>query len=145
MSYVALATDSFEEMARFYGHVLLFPVIAEWDRPTARGRCFNLGGGLRLEILDNARQKQPAELFTPGGRTHIVIEVADIEAARADILLDAPAARANSWGARLFQIRDPDGITITYLQWTADPRVNSANHTLDPTHGLTSGTNTATI
>jgi catechol 2,3-dioxygenase-like lactoylglutathione lyase family enzyme len=117
MSYVALATDSFDEMTRFYGDILLFPTIAAWDRPTGRGRRFDLGGGLRLEILDNVREKQPAALFAPGGRTHIVIEVADIDVAWRSLVLNAPAPQTMSWGARLFQIRDPDGIAITYLEW----------------------------
>jgi catechol 2,3-dioxygenase-like lactoylglutathione lyase family enzyme len=118
MSYVALATDSFDEMVRFYGEVLLFPVISRWDRPTGRGQLFDLGGALRLEILDNARQRQPAALLSSDGRTHVVIEVADLELARANLSLDTPEPQTTSWGARLFQILDPDGTTVTYLQWT---------------------------
>ena len=47
MSYVALATDRFDEVALFYGTRLAFPVVEEWDRDNARGRRFELGG-LRL-------------------------------------------------------------------------------------------------
>jgi len=129
MSYVALATDSFEAMARFYGEVLLFPILSEWDRPTGRGRLFDLGAGLRLEILDNARQKHPAVLSSPCGRTHIVIEVEDINQARIGIPINTPAPQTTSWGARLFQIQDPDGITVTYLQWTHH---NSGPQSVDP-------------
>jgi catechol 2,3-dioxygenase-like lactoylglutathione lyase family enzyme len=124
MSYVALATDSFEDMVHFYGRVLLFPVIAEWDRPTGRGRRFDLGGGLRLEILDNAREKQPATLWTPGGRTHVVIEVGDIDSAWRGVEVTAPPPQTTSWGARMFQLNDPDGITITYLQWITESSAN---------------------
>jgi hypothetical protein len=54
MSYIALATDCFDLVRAFYEDSLGFPVVAKWDRPTGRGR-FDLGGGLRLEILDNVR------------------------------------------------------------------------------------------
>ena len=120
MSYVALATDAFDEVVRFYGDALMFPVVAQWDRPNGRGRRFDLGGGLRLEILDNSRERKPAVLYTPGGRTHLVIEVEDIEVAWRELKVGAPAPQAVSWGARLFQLRDPDGTPITYLEWIAD-------------------------
>jgi hypothetical protein len=55
MSYVALATDSFDAVARFYGEDLGFAVAGEWDRANGRARRFDLHG-LRLEILDNARR-----------------------------------------------------------------------------------------
>ena len=87
MSYVALATDSFEKVARFYGDDLRFPVLAEWDRPRGRGRRFDLGEGLKLEILDNTREPRPLELHKPGDRTHLVIEVPDIHLARSGLAL----------------------------------------------------------
>ena len=74
MSYIALATDSFDDVAFFYGELLGFPVVAEWDRPNGRGRRYDLGG-LRLEILDNSRERQRLELSSPGERMHIVVEV----------------------------------------------------------------------
>jgi len=117
MSYVALATDSFEKVARFYGDDLRFPVLAEWDRPRGRGRRFDLGEGLKLEILDNTREPRPLELHRPGDRTHIVIEVPDIHLARSGLTLSTPEPQHVSWGALLFQVRDPDGVPITFLQW----------------------------
>ncbi len=119
MSYVALATDAFDEVAHFYGAVLGFPLAAEWDRPTGRGRRFDAGGGLRLEILDNRRERHPLSLGTPGDRLHVVVEVADIDATHKRLSLVAPAPADTSWGARLFQLRDPDGVAVTFLQWLA--------------------------
>lgn len=116
MSYVALATDRFDEVVRFYGEDLGFPVVAEWDRAGGRGRRFDLGG-LRLEILDNARERLPLRLAEPAERFHVVVEVDDIEAARSRLPFDSPDPQAVSWGARLFQIHDPDGIPVTFLQW----------------------------
>ena len=117
MSYVALATSQFEEVVRFYGTQLGFPVVAEWDRTRGRGRRFDLGGGLRLEILDNLREPQPLAVHAPGDRFHVVVEVDDIDAARNGLGFDAPLPQTVSWGARLFQLRDPDGVPVTFLQW----------------------------
>ena len=117
MSYVALATDSFDKTALFYGQALGLRVVAEWDRPRGRGRRYDLGGGLRLELLDNAREPISLELNTPRGRVQIVIEVEDIEVTRLRIALSTPEPQTVSWGASLFQLHDPDGIPVTFLQW----------------------------
>ena len=116
MSYIALATDRFDEVVRFYAADLGFPVVEQWDRPNGRGLRFDLGG-MRLEILDNERERNPLTLGTPADRFHLVVEVDDIEAARHQIKIDAPPAQSTSWGARLFQVRDPDKVPITFLQW----------------------------
>lgn len=116
VSYLAVATNRFETMASFYGEILGFPIVAEWDRARGRGKRFDLGG-LRLEILDNARERRALPLGEPADRFHIVVEVEDIEAARDRIAVPAPAAQATSWGASLFVLRDPDGVPVTFLHW----------------------------
>lgn len=125
MSYVALATDQFEEVVKFYGKDLHFPVVEEWDRSNGRGRRFDIGGGLLLEILDNPRERQPLPLKPPADRFHVVVEVTDIEAARRQLRLDTPPPTTVSWGAQLFRLRDPDGVAVTFLQWNK-PRGESA-------------------
>lgn len=116
MSYVALVTDRFDEVVRFYGEDLCFPVVSQWDRSNGRGLRFDVGG-MRLEIIDNARERKPLALGTPADRFHIVIEVDDIDAVRREIKIDAPPAQTTSWGARIFQVRDPDDLPVTFLQW----------------------------
>ena len=116
MSYVALVTDRFDEVVQFYGDDLRFTVVEQWERSNARGLRFDVGG-MRLEILDNERERKPLALGTPADRFHVVIEVDDIDAARRDIKIDAPPAQTTSWGARMFQVRDPDGVPVTFLQW----------------------------
>ena len=116
MSYVALVTDRFDEVVRFYGEDLCFPVVSQWDRSNGRGLRFDVGG-MRLEIIDNARERKPLALGTPADRFHIVIEVDDIDAVRREIKIDAPPAQTTSWGARIFQVRDPDDVPVTFLQW----------------------------
>ena len=125
MSYVALATDAFDAVAQFYGELLGFAIAAEWDRPGGRGKRFDLPGGLRLEILDNQRERTPLSLGTPGDRVHVVVEVDDIALVRQRIAIITPAPETVSWGARLFQVRDPDGVPVTFLQWDA-PGVRDA-------------------
>ena len=117
MSYVALATDAFEEVAHFYGVSLGFPVVANWDRPNGRGCRFDLGQ-LCLEILDNRRKRTPLDLYTPGGRVHIVIEVDDADEVRKRIPMATPVPERTSWGATLFAVKDPDGVPVTFLQWS---------------------------
>ena len=101
MSYVALATDRFDEVVRFYEASLGFSVVEQWDRPTGRGLRFDLGG-MRLEILDNQRERKPLRLGEPADRFHVVIEVDDIEVAKARLEIDTPSPQATSWGSRLF-------------------------------------------
>jgi catechol 2,3-dioxygenase-like lactoylglutathione lyase family enzyme len=117
MSYIALVTRRFDEVTRFYGELLGFPIVEEWDRSNARGRRFDTGG-MRLEIIDNEREQRPLELGEPGEKLHIVIEVDDIDEARKRIKVEVPPTQDTSWGARLFPIRDPDGVRVTFLQWT---------------------------
>lgn len=116
MSYVALMTDRYDEVTCFYGELLGFPVVRQWDRANARGLRFDTGG-MRLEIMDRAREQRQLELGKPADRFHIVIEVDNVDAAWQSIKIDAPSPQNASWGARFFQVHDPDGVPVTYLQW----------------------------
>ncbi|NEP73497.1 MAG: DUF120 domain-containing protein [Okeania sp. SIO2G4] len=116
MSYVAIATEQFDTVVAFYGDQLGFPVVEQWDRPNGRGIRFDLGG-MRLEILDNQRERSALSLGQPGDSFHIVIEVDDIEATQRQLAIDTPEPQSTSWGARLFQLRDPDGVPVTFLEW----------------------------
>jgi catechol 2,3-dioxygenase-like lactoylglutathione lyase family enzyme len=116
MSFVALVTNRFDEVTRFYSELLNFPIVDQWDRSNARGKRFDVGG-MRLEIIDNEREAHECDLGEASNKFHIVIEVEDIEAARSTINVDAPPVKDTSWGARLFKVRDPDGVPVTYLQW----------------------------
>lgn len=116
MSYMALATDRFDEVVRFYREGLGLPVVAGWDRPTARGLRFDLGG-FQLEILDNGRKQRPLRLGEPAERFHVVIEVNDLDAVRNRLAIEAPAPERTSWGARTMHLRHPDGVPVAFLQW----------------------------
>jgi catechol 2,3-dioxygenase-like lactoylglutathione lyase family enzyme len=117
VSYVALVTDRFDDVVGFYGAGLGFAVVDRWDRPNARGLRFD-AGGMRLEILDNRRERKPLRLGEAADRLHLVVEVEDIDVAWRRIQVEAPSPQTTSWGARLFQLHDPDGVPVTFLQWT---------------------------
>jgi catechol 2,3-dioxygenase-like lactoylglutathione lyase family enzyme len=117
MSYVTLATKRFDEMVAFYGETLDFPLASGAGRAGAQGRLFDLGGGLRLEILDALAQKQPLHLGAADDRCHLVIETPNVDARHARLPFPAPAPVTTSWGARLFRVQDPDGTAVWFLQW----------------------------
>jgi catechol 2,3-dioxygenase-like lactoylglutathione lyase family enzyme len=117
VSYVALATRQFEALTDFYGKALGFAVLRQWDRPNSRGCVFDLNG-LKLEILDATRERTALEPGPAGDRVHLVIEVADVDAACRDLVIDVPSPVTTSWGARTFSLRDPDGTPVHYLEWT---------------------------
>ena len=119
MSYIAFATNAFEQVTDFYGETLGFSLVEEWDRSRGRGKRFDLGGGLRLEILDNLREPDPVQLDV-SRRVHVVVEVQDIQIAWRQLKMNAPLPVQTSWGARVFQIDDPDGVPVTFLEWTAN-------------------------
>lgn len=116
MSYLALATLRFDEVVEFYRRGLGYPVVRRWDRPDGRGCLLQLLG-IRLEILDAAREKNPMRLPPPGDRFHLVLEVPDVDAARRALRIETPEPVTTSWGARMFTLRDPDGVAVCYLQW----------------------------
>jgi catechol 2,3-dioxygenase-like lactoylglutathione lyase family enzyme len=116
MSYVALVTNDFERVVRFYGTDLGFSVRRRWDEPNARGCVFDLNG-LELEILDNRREQRSMELPPPGDRVHLVVEVDDVDAEHRRLAISAPPPADTSWGTRLFRLSDPDGVRVTFLQW----------------------------
>jgi catechol 2,3-dioxygenase-like lactoylglutathione lyase family enzyme len=103
-------------VVRFYGEGLGFPIVAHWDRATARGLRFDLGG-IQLEILDNSRKQRPLRLGEPAERFHVVIEVDDLDMVCNRFAVEAPAPESTSWGARTMRLCDPDGILVTFLQW----------------------------
>jgi catechol 2,3-dioxygenase-like lactoylglutathione lyase family enzyme len=121
VSHVALVTRNYDRVCAFYGGFLGCPVVDGWDRPGARASVFDLKG-LRLEVLDATREKErDYALGDPRERVHLVLEVEDVDAFRRRIQGEVPEPRDTSWGARLFRLRDPDGIPVTVLSRLPGP------------------------
>lgn len=119
-SYLAVATARYEDVVRFYRDGLGFPVIRAWDRPNGRGALLDVGG-MRLEVLDALREPRPLNLPAPGDRIHLVVEVPDVDAVHRSLRLPAPIPQTRSWGARMFELRDPDGLAVAFVQWLDEP------------------------
>ena len=124
MSFVALATDRFDEVTHFYGERLGFPIVEQWDRAHGRGRRFDLGG-MRLEILDNQRERQPLKLGDVTDKVHVVVEVDDIEATfkrfeELDAGVKYPPTK-KPWGAVLAALFDLDGNVFGLSQRGTNP------------------------
>lgn len=116
MSYFAIATTRFEEMLAFYRDHLGLEVISEFARPKARGAFIRLSGDSRMELIDATRQSKPMRLEpTADDRLHIVIETNDIEGFARYRNLSEP--QPTSWGAKVVELCDPDGISVWVLEW----------------------------
>lgn len=130
MGFVALITDRFEAMVRFYRDELGLAVLEAWDRPGGRGTRLAVGG-LVLELMDNRREATPAVLGPDaGGRVSVVVEVADVDAAVTRLRgagLAVGRVQDTSWGARLASLRDPDGTPVVLLCWVTVPGAAGAD------------------
>lgn len=116
MSYVALATHRFEAMLAFYHQRLGLELIEQFQRPGARGAFISLGQGARLELIDASAQSRPMKIHdTADDRLHIVIECPDIHATARS--LNLPEPKQVSWGAVVSTLKDPDGVSVWFLQW----------------------------
>lgn len=116
MSYVALATEKFDEVLRFYSETLGLAILSQFDRPNARGAFLDLRGGSKLELIDANRQSKPMSIAPKADdRLHIVIETKDIQADAQSLNLPAPIK--TSWSARIIALRDPDNVSVWLLQW----------------------------
>lgn len=116
MSFIALATEQFEACTSYYEHDLGGRCVRSWDRETGRGRVVELHG-LQIEVLDATRESEGLKLGSPGDRVHLVFELDDVmsEWERQGRPGEGPVD--TSWGARLFLVRDPDGVALAFLQW----------------------------
>ena len=116
LSYLAIVTSRFEEMVEFYGATLAGTLVRGWDRPRSRGRVFEIEG-LRLEILDADREPRSLRLQPPDDRFHLVFEVENVDAVHARLPDSAEPPHDTSWNARVLELRDPEALPITFLQW----------------------------
>ena len=113
--YVAIWTNRFELMVDFYGERLGFHAVRWSEHPDSREAFFEMPGVL-LKLVDNDFERNPRILGATMERVNLVIEVEDIEETRDCLDLEVPVPHINSHGERLFQLRDPDGLIVTFLE-----------------------------
>ncbi|MEO7398806.1 MAG: VOC family protein [Ilumatobacteraceae bacterium] len=111
---VVLRTDQFEQGCRFYGEVLGWPVIKQWDGPS-RGRIFGRGESARVELLEVA-----AVDVVPATGVMLAVEVDDLAGTHgalvaAGVTITQPLAD-QPWGHRNFAVEDPTGLPIVLFE-----------------------------
>ena len=118
--HVALLTPSFEEMQKFYGETLGFPVVGRWD---AVDIVFYDAAGTRIELV--GRDTATAETNPTGGWAHFALHVDDIDAAFQELVNMGVKIRSepkNFQTIRNAFFFDPDGNQIELVE---DPAKNT--------------------
>lgn len=117
--HVALLTPNMEEMQKFYGETLGFPVVGRWDDVNI---VFYDAAGTRIELV--GRDTATAETNPTGGWAHLALHVEDLDEAFQDLLdkgvrtRTAPKEFQTIRNAFFF---DPDGNQIELVE---DPPQN---------------------
>lgn len=112
---VLVGTTDFERSASFYGGLLGFAVVEQWEGPDGRGTLYRAASGGVIEIFEDSPQ-HPFE--APAG-VKVAIEVDDAaelfgRLATADVeIIDRIGERP--WGHRNFEIRDPSGLQLVFF------------------------------
>jgi predicted enzyme related to lactoylglutathione lyase len=122
-SYTSYAASSFEATCSFYEAQLGCTPVFAWDRADSRGVYYNLGQAPVAEIMDAARGEEA--LISPApGTFSIVVIVADAirvhgELSARGVTVTTPVAN-EPWG-RYFEVQDPDGVALYFLERSDAP------------------------
>ena len=122
IAHFALATNRYEMMESFYTERLGFPIVDSWNHKNGRGVHIQLPG-LVLELLDNDCGPCAQMLGASLDRVRLVIEVEDIDETRDLLDIETPIPQTADDGKRSFQLRDPDGLPVTFMQPKPHPQV----------------------
>lgn len=108
--HTVLLCEKWEECVSFYRDVLGFPVVHERKRFVE----FRVAPHAHIGIL---RPLRPQASPDHHDRLILSLRVSDIEEAHARVkgrCPELPAIRGHAWGARLFEIRDPEGRRVEF-------------------------------
>lgn len=119
---VALTTDDFERLARFYREGLGLEPAQEWPEDQGRALVLDLGRAT-LEVFDE-KQARTIDQIEVGrrisGRVRFALRVPDLEAAMERLLAHGATLVhppvVTPWGDRNVRFQDPDGMQITLYQ-----------------------------
>lgn len=124
---VALTTDDYERLSRFYREGLGLEPSQFWDEDQGRALVLELGRAT-LEVFDEA-QARTVDAIEAGrrvsGRVRLALQVPDLDAATERLLthgaeLVHPPV-LTPWGDRNVRLEDPDGMQVTLFQSADDP------------------------
>ncbi len=119
---VALTTDAYERLARFYSDGLGLEPAQVWPDDQGRALVLNMGKAT-LEVFDE-RQAHTIDKIEVGrrisGQIRFAIQVPDLKAAmerllaHGAIMVHPPVV--TPWGDHNVRLQDPDGMQITLFQ-----------------------------
>jgi catechol 2,3-dioxygenase-like lactoylglutathione lyase family enzyme len=124
---VALTTQDYERLARFYSDGLGLKPEQFWD--SDQGRSLVLGmGKATLEVFDETQAETVDRIEAGrrvGGRIRLALQVPDLEAATQRALAHG-ATQVHTpvvtpWGDTNVRLQDPDGTQITLFQVADNP------------------------
>jgi hypothetical protein len=114
---VKLYVSDYLERRAFYGEIIGWPVVSEWNRgPGKRGVMFNTGSAI-LELLEHLDA-----MPQPGG-CDVSLMVSDVwslwEILKGKATVVFPL-RKNAWGDSSFCVADPGSFRLTFFTVTED-------------------------
>ncbi len=112
--HVAIFTQRFAEMEKFYAQTLGFPVTRRWDDMTI---VFFDIGSTTIELI--GRDTAPAPNAPAGAINHIALHVEDVDAAYQELLdknITIKSPPANFKEVRICFFLDPDGNTLELVE-----------------------------
>jgi len=115
--HVALLTPNFEEMQKFYGDILGFPITRRWE---GRDIAFIDIGSTTIELL--GRDTATPETKPTGGWDHVALHVESVDEAYKELVDKGVKIRnepRNFNDVRIAFFFDPDGNVLELFE---DPR-----------------------
>lgn len=112
--HTVLICEKWEECVSFYRNVLAFPVVDERERFVE----FQVAPGARIGILRPLHPERPERSHD---RVIVSICVVSVEEAHSELKArcpDLPPIRKHPWGARVFELRDPEGWRLEFWSST---------------------------
>lgn len=116
---VAVTTDQFEQLVRFYRHGLGLEPSQIWPEDQGRALVLDLGRAT-LEVFDE-RQAETVDQIEVGRRVsgpiRFALQVPDLEAAMQRLLTHGATLVhhpvVTPWGDKIVRVQDPDGLHVT--------------------------------
>ncbi|HEX4731926.1 MAG TPA: VOC family protein [Solirubrobacterales bacterium] len=112
-SRILLHPADLDRSLRFYKQTIGLAIYREWGTGPSRGVAFFLGGGGLLEVSGGSPQP-------PSGATALVLQVRDLDAARASLVergvMPEAEPELKPWGLLEMTVRDPDGLALIFVE-----------------------------